>query len=226
SGRKKRTAQLSVQFETVELLKPKKIAGRTKKEHPASITVSIVRVKEKAESVPAEEKSIEWLLYSSEAVQNVKEALKVVEYYRARWIIEDFFRTLKSDGLKYEESELETGPALRKLFILALQAATVLLQLRQAREGTTMQKPSLVVSQDQMACLQDILPGLEGRTEKLKNPFPIDNLAWVTWIIARLGGWKGYKSQRPAGVITLRDGWVRFHHIYEGWVIAKDVYKH
>ncbi|MHC6203627.1 hypothetical protein ACYULU_10585, partial [Breznakiellaceae bacterium SP9] len=123
-------------------------------------------------------------------------------------------------------SELETGPALRKLFILALQAATVLLQLRQARDGTTMQKPSLVVSQDQMACLQDILPGLEGRTEKLKNPFPIDNLAWVTWIIARLGGWKEYKSQRPAGVITLRDGWVRFHHIYEGWTIAKDVYKH
>ncbi|MHC6204695.1 hypothetical protein ACYULU_16060 [Breznakiellaceae bacterium SP9] len=48
----------------------------------------------------------------------------------------------------------------------------------------------------------------------------------VTWIIARLGGWKGYKSRRPAGVITLRDAWVRFHPIYAGWPIVKDVYKH
>jgi hypothetical protein len=73
--------------------------------------------------------------------------------------------------------------------------------------------------------MEDILPRFEGKTEKLKNPYPKDNLSWPTWIIARLGGWKGYSSQRPPGVITLHDGWLRFHNIYEGWVIAKDVYK-
>ncbi|MHC6203265.1 hypothetical protein ACYULU_08730 [Breznakiellaceae bacterium SP9] len=70
---------LFVQFETVELLKPEKIAGRTKKEHPSSISVAIVRVKEKAESVPTREKPIECLLYSSKLVHNVNEALKVVD---------------------------------------------------------------------------------------------------------------------------------------------------
>jgi hypothetical protein len=43
-------------------------------------------------------------------------------------------------------------------------------------------------------------------------------------MIARLGGWKGYASQRPPGVITLRDGWVRFRNIFQGWKVAKDVY--
>jgi hypothetical protein len=73
--------------------------------------------------------------------------------------------------------------------------------------------------------MEDILPRFEGKTEKLKNPFPKDNLSWATWIISRLGGWKGYSTQRPPGVITLRDGWLRFYNIYEGWTIAKDVYK-
>jgi len=40
-----------------------------------------------------------------------------------------------------------------------------------------------------------------------------------------LGGWKGYASQRPPGVIIIHDGWIRFHTLFEGWAIAKDVYK-
>jgi hypothetical protein len=60
--------------------------------------------------------------------------------------------------------------------------------------------------------MEDILPRFEGKTEKLKNPFPKDNLSWAAWIISRLGGWKGYFSQRPLGVITLRVGWLRFHN--------------
>ena len=65
----------------------------------------------------------------------------------------------------------------------------------------------------------------EGKTEKQKNPHSRDNLAWATWLIARLGGWKGFASQRPPGVIILRMGLQRFHAIFEGWRIAKDVYK-
>jgi hypothetical protein len=73
--------------------------------------------------------------------------------------------------------------------------------------------------------LEDVLPRFEGKTEKQKNPYPRNNLAWAAWIIARLGGWKGYASQRPPGVIIFHDGWMRFHDILDGWRIAKDVYK-
>jgi hypothetical protein len=150
------------------------------------------------------------------------DALLILYYYTLRWLIEDLFRTLKSEGVNYESSELESGDALRKLLVLALMAAVQILQLRQARDGKTEMTSSLVFSKKQLICLKALLPKFEGKTGKLKNPFPENNLAWATWIIARLGGWKGYRSQRPPGVIILREGWIRFHNIFEGWEIARE----
>lgn len=57
----------------------------------------------------------------------------------------------------------------------------------------------------------------EGKTEKQKNPHPYKSLAWCSWLIARIGGWKGYrKSEGPPGPITLKDGLCRFKSMFEG----------
>jgi hypothetical protein len=82
-----------------------------------------------------------------------------------------------------------------------------------------------VFSPEEVECKEDLLPKFEGKTGKQKNPHPRNNPAWATWMIARLGGWKGYASQRPPGVITLHDGWTRFHSIFLGWKVGRDVYK-
>ena len=37
---------------------------------------------------------------------------------------------------------------------------------------------------------------MEGKTEKQKNQLPRNQLSWAAWVIARLGGWKGYQSQK------------------------------
>jgi hypothetical protein len=44
-------------------------------------------------------------------------------------------------------------------------------------------------------------------------------------VIVRLGGWKGFASQRSPGAIILYEGWVRFFNLFDGWAIAKNVYK-
>jgi hypothetical protein len=221
--RKQRKARMEVRYGQVTLLRPQ-IAGWEK--YPRMQQLWIVQAKEGAETVPVHEKPIEWRLYTSHPVESAEQATEIINNYKRRWIIEDVFRTLKSEGVNYEESELESGHALRKLFILAFMATIQIMQLRQAREGTTGQRISLVFSEEQVACLEDLLPKFEGKTEKQKNPYSQSNLAWATWMIARLGGWKGYTSQRPPGVITLHDGWTRFHDIFQGWEIAKNVYKH
>jgi hypothetical protein len=221
--RKKRTARLEVKYGEVRLLCPEHIVNKEK--YPAELEVSVVQVKEKAGSVPQGEKAIEWKLYTSDAVRTVEAALKTIEYYKCRWMIEDLFRVVKTEGLNYEESELESGLALRKLFVGALIAAAQILKLRQAREGVSEQKTSSVFSRRQIQCMKDLMPQYEGKTEKSKNPYPEHNLAWAAWLIARLGGWKGLAGQRPPGVITFYEGWCLFFNIFDGWAIVKDVYK-
>jgi hypothetical protein len=41
-------------------------------------------------------------------------------------------------------------------------------------------------------------------------------LGWVSWTIARLGGWTGYASERPPGPITMHNGLQRFVAMVEG----------
>ena len=217
-----RNAMLQVRYGTVELRRPASIAVSQRDKYPETLSVQVVYVKEKADSVPAGEEPIEWVLYTSHPVDSFEDARQIIYYYTLRWLIEDLFRTLKSKGVNYESSELESGEALRKLLVMALMAAVQILQLRQARDGNTNQNPSLVFSDEQIAYMEKILPHFEGKTQKQKNPYQRNNLAWSTWIIARLGGWKGYASQRPPGVIILHDGWMRFHNMFEGWKIARE----
>jgi hypothetical protein len=42
--------------------------------------------------------------------------------------------------------------------------------LRQAREGNSGQKTGLVFDAEQAERMEELLSGLEGKTEKLKNP--------------------------------------------------------
>jgi hypothetical protein len=222
-GRKKRRARMEIRYGKVNIRRSKNLANR--EAYPEQMEIQVVYVKEKAESVPPDEKPIEWMLYTTYSVEDKEEALKIVGYYQSRWLIEDLFRTIKSEGLNYEESELESGTGLRKLFIMSFIAAVQILQLRQAREGKTEQKGELVFSKEQLACMEELSGRYEGKSEKQKNPYERENLAWAVWYIARIGGWKGYASQRPPGVITLRDGWIRFQSIFVGWCTAKDMYK-
>ena len=56
-----------------------------------------------------------------------------------------------------------------------------------------------------------------GKTVLQQNPYPPHSLAWATWIIARLGGWSGYQSQKPPGIMTLIRGLKQFESTFFGW---------
>ena len=65
-----------------------------------------------------------------------------------------------------------------------------------------------------------IAPSVAGRTSLQQNPYPLYSLAWATWIIARLGGWPGYRSQKPPGIPTLVYGLRQFQSFFQGWKLA------
>jgi hypothetical protein len=68
------------------------------------VTVNVVVVQEI--NPPADEPAVEWILLTSLAIETVNEVRCVIQYYCVRWMIELFFRTLKS-GCRVEERRFE-----------------------------------------------------------------------------------------------------------------------
>ena len=211
--RRKRTARLQVGFGRVTLKRP----NNGSKDYPASISLWVVQVKEYADSVPAGDQPIHWVLYTTHPVEDALTALEVVRWYASRWTIEEFFSLLKTKGLCLEESQLEQGIALKKLCIMSAQVALAIMQLIKDRKNEHNQSATLILSQEDLSFVYALIKSLEGKTQAQKNPYPPESLAWLAWAIARLGGWKGYDRESPPGPKTmsrgLRDFWQRF----EGW---------
>lgn len=161
-----------------------------------------------------------WRILTTHCIDNYDQAIDIIDLYRKRWHIEQLFRLLKKQGFEMEESELETGWALRKLTVLALNASLRIMQLMHATEDENAQPLSEVFSDTEQKCLQQANRQLNGNTQKQSNPYKPQSLIWARWIIARLGGWKGYTSQRNPGPITLKRGLDNFNQMYYGWCLA------
>lgn len=212
--RKARKAKVVLRFGEVEINAP--IKG-TDKNAPSSIKLKVVDVKETHETAGNEE-PIHWCLLTTHQVKTTEQALQIVSWYCQRWQIEQFFRTLQKQGLQVESSQIETIESLMKLVTVACFAALQIMQLTLARHGKD-QPLTVVFEKREKLLLSKLQKKLEGKTEKQKNPYPAGMLSWAAWIIARLGGWHGYKSESPPGPITMYNGWRRYQSIYEGWAL-------
>ena len=212
-GRAARKATLSLRFGEVTILRPD---GKDMKHLPKTVTLRLVEAVER--HPPAGVEPIHWRLLTTHAVDDVAMAWQIVDWYRLRWIIEQLFRLMKSDGLRLEDSQLETADALMKLTAIAARAACVILQLVQARDGSA-EPASIAFSKPEIAVLDQLNGEIEGKTALQKNPHARHSLAWASWIIARMGGWNGYPSSRPPGPITMRNGWEYFCAIARGWTL-------
>jgi hypothetical protein len=210
-GRPARTAKIALRFGEVTVKRP---ANCSDPKAARQLTLRLVEVKELG---PAVERPIHWRLLTTYAVTTVEQALQIVAWYRQRWHIEQLFRTSKSQGLDIESSQVEAAEALFKLAAMAMIAATKVMQLVLARDGTVDRPAIDVVPADQLPMLEILQVKLEGKTVKQKNPHAKHSIAWLAWIIARLGGWTGYASERPPGPITMRRGWQRFEQMVQGW---------
>ena len=118
-------------------------------------------------------------------------------------------------------SELEEGTSIIKLGMFALAASIKVMQLLLASKWDSNQAIEQVFNENEIKCLKETCKIYEGKTEKSKNRNSPGTLKWASWAIARIGGWKGYASQRPPGPITFFKGLHNFNLIYEGWCIAK-----
>ena len=158
-----------------------------------------------------------WRLLTTHEVANADAAWQIVDWYKMRWTIEQFWRLLKQQGLRLEDSQVENADRLVKLAAIAAKAAIIILQLLQARDTPSSEPASIAFTTDEIAVLDGLNSRLEGKTSLQKNPNPKASLRWAAWIVAKLGGWDGYPSSKPPGPITFKNGLQRFHAIADGW---------
>ncbi len=196
-GRKARTAELAVRYAPVALRKPRNGADPAL---PESVDVTLVDLREI--SMPPEgSEPIHWRLLTTHAVTTIAQARRIIDLYRLRWIIEEFFRTLKTAGFDIEAADIGEPQAMINFVAAATIAAVTVKQLVQARDGNTEQLLTDAFDPDDQPVLEAISAKLAGKTARQRNPHPEGSLAFAAWVIARLGGWTGYYGKPGSQVM-------------------------
>lgn len=182
--REARCAELSYSATHVEVQRPRPLPAN---DYPPTLELWLVRVWEP--NPPAGEQPIEWLLLTSEPCETEAEIARVVDIYRSRWMIEDFFKALKT-GCALEDRQLESRRSLLNFFALMLPIAVHLLWLRTCARDTPDASATEVLTPLQLTVLQH-----RSHRPLPKNP----TAAQALWALAGIGGhlanngWPGWQ---------------------------------
>ena len=210
-GDKGRGAMASVKAGHVEIARPKGMSGGA-----PTLTLGLVEIREL--DPPAGAKPVHWRLLTTLPIQTRADIDEVARLYRLRWRIEQLFRSLKSDGLDLEATQVTEAHRLLKLAALGLIAATQTMQLVDARDGSA--RPATdVIDVGDIPAVAAISKTLEGATPRQKNHHARGSLAWLAWVTARLGGWTCYYG--PPGPKTMAAGLRRLSERLAGYQLAQ-----
>lgn len=151
--RRGRLANLAVSTTPITLRKPKAAIDRAL---TPSITVNVVRVWE-PEPEPGEP-AVEWRLFTTEPVDTQEQVERIVDGYRARWVIEEYFKALKT-GCNIEQSQLESLDTIQNLLGIYVPIAWQLLALRSMARDEPARPATDALSSLQITVLRLIIRG-------------------------------------------------------------------
>jgi len=196
--REGRLTKLAFGATTVDLRRP----STQPKTLPETLSVNLVRVWEI--EAPDQETPVEWVLLTTEPIQSAEQLLQVVDWYRARWVIEEYFKVIKT-GCAYDSRQLETLEGLVNVLATFLPISWRLLLMRtQARIAPTA-KATTVLSKAMVAVLRVFT-----RIKLPDQPTARD----VLLAVAALGGHQ--KNNGDPGWITLARGYEKLRTLTEG----------
>lgn len=199
-ARQGRMARLRYAATRIELKCPKYLT-----QYPKTIAVNVVRAYEV--DVPDGLEPVEWLLLTTEPIDTPEQVRLVVEYYRARWLIEEFNKALKT-GCAAEQRQLQDYEALCNAIAIFLPIAWQMLLLRTLAAQNPNAPAECVLEPEQIEVLRAFGP------EKLPE-HPTVGQALLA--VARLGGFIHQRNRKP-GWQTLGRGMQELVSLTAGWV--------
>ena len=203
-----RRADVSISAASVTIRRPD-----TASECPhKSIRVNFVRVFEA--NPPKGETAVEWYLCTTEPIDSAEQVWRIVDIYRARWVIEELFKALKT-GCDYESRQFESLESLLRVLAIFLPIAWQLLRLRTLSHYDNEAPASKVLSQIQLTCLRT---ALWKRCKQVLPEAPTVRDALLA--IAKLGG--HLKRNGEPGWIVLMRGFKKLLNLVEGYILARE----
>jgi hypothetical protein len=139
-------------------------------------------------------------------VRDLGDALRVASFYEKRWLVEEYFKALKS-GCRVTGRQLKTKGRLEAVVGLLSVVAVRLLQLK-AHARTEPDRPADEVVPPRYVNLLKLVRGLNRTTSLTVGRFHRE--------LAKLGGSLGRKHDGDPGWITIWRGWDKLQLMMRG----------
>lgn len=205
-GRTARAAVLQIRFAPVELRPPKR------KPTLGALTVWAVYVTEV--NPPAPKDAVEWMLLTTLEVNSFEQALEKVDWYKRRWGIEEYHRTIKS-VCRIENRQLADRTVWQNCLAIDLVVAWRIEHIKKLSRTTPQAPCSIAFEEHEWQALLAF--------KRPDQPLPgiAPSLREITRLTAELGGFLGRKSDGEPGSTTLARGLQRLQDIAAAFLIFK-----
>ena len=175
-GRAARVAELTLRYRQVALA------------CPGAEPVELFVVHAREQQPPVEVKPLEWFVLTTLPVTSADDATRILGWYALRWRIEEYFRVLKS-GCKVEQLQHHTAERLERAIAIKMVVAWRIQLMVQLGRETPDLPGELLFSDSELRVLATF-----ARSRNLPAP---TRLGDAVGLVARLGGWLGYKRAPP-----------------------------
>ena len=184
--------------------------------HASAPSLEVTALSAREEIPPPGEKPLVWRLLTNRDAQTLEDAVELIEWYRRRWLIEIFFRILKS-GCRVESLQLSTLERLeRALVIYMIIAWRILHVVTWGKECPDLPCDVVFDTEEwQAAWIVE---------ERSKPPAVPPKLGDMVKLIAGFGGWLGRKRDHPPGPKAIWEGMEKVRHYAVGIEVGRAVY--
>lgn len=206
-GRKARQAVCDIRFAPVTVKIPANKTGE-------SVPLYYVCCQEKNH-----EQGLCWHILTSEQVSSREEALRVLEYYEKRWLIEEFHKAWKSGGIQVEDLRMQSKENLEKIVVMLAFITARLQQLRYLglnKAVAEKQSCEMILSTTAWKLLW-------AKVNKSKPPKRVPSVYWAYISLGKLAGWYDSKRNGRVGWERLWQGWFILQTILEGYDLAQSL---
>ena len=175
--------------------------------HLPAITHQVVLVAEVGG--PGDGSDVCWLLLTTLPIDTLEEVERVIEYYCGRWVIEIYFRTLKS-GCRIEQIQLETLDRLKRCLAFYEIIAWRILYLTHLNRTTPNVPCTAVFTNSEWKSVWSVVK---------RKPLPkkIPRLDEIVKLVAQLGGYNNRPQEPPPGPQTLWMGLRKVSNLAVAW---------